>query len=156
LEDYQHIKLRLQQQDANMIKWIINIIRLHRRNPHLPHQILTKQINNYDWNKSTPFSGSRTQYVVDWLYEFNRKCDDIKLDDTQRLSVTCGLMASDAKLWTDTIKKLLDWLDTISTTINEDYHWYNKKIHQPADSWQELARLEQLKNDFATPIRISN
>jgi hypothetical protein len=59
---------------------------------------LTKQINNYDRNKSTPFSGSRTQDVVDWLYEFNRKCDDIKLDDTQRLSVTCGLMASDAKL----------------------------------------------------------
>jgi hypothetical protein len=60
--------------------------------------------------ESTPFSGSRTQDVVDWLDEFNGKCNNIKLDNTHRLSVARGLMTGDAKLWEDTVKNtLIDW-----------------------------------------------
>ena len=60
--------------------------------------------------ESTPFSGSRTQDIVDWLDEFNEKCNNIKLDNTQRLSIARGLMTSDAKLWDDTLKNTpIDW-----------------------------------------------
>ena len=64
-------------------------------------QLRAKQISQLF--ESTPFSGSATQDVVDWLHEFNRKCEDIRLDDTQRLSIARGLMKNDAKLWMETL-----------------------------------------------------
>jgi hypothetical protein len=71
-------------------------------------QLRSKQINQLF--ESTPFSGDRSQDVVDWLDEFNRKGDDINLDDIQRLSVARGLMKDDAKLWSDTLKNCpIDW-----------------------------------------------
>ena len=36
-----------------------------------------------------------------WLRNFNQKCDDISLDDPERLTVACELMLNDAKLWSD-------------------------------------------------------
>ena len=71
-------------------------------------QLKSKQISQlFD---STPFSGSPAQDVIDWLYAFNLKCDDISLDESQRLSIARGLMVADAKLWADTLKKsLVDW-----------------------------------------------
>ena len=47
-------------------------------------QLRSKQISQLF--ESTPFTGSPTQDVVDWLHEFNRQCDDILLDNAQRLS----------------------------------------------------------------------
>ncbi|CAF2185166.1 unnamed protein product [Rotaria magnacalcarata] len=48
-------------------------------------QLRAKQI--YQLFESTAFSESAIQDVVDWLHEFNRKCENIMLDDTQRLSI---------------------------------------------------------------------
>jgi hypothetical protein len=78
-------------------------------------QLKSKQISQlFD---STPFSGSPSQDVIDWLYAFNLKYDDISLDDSQRLSIARGLMIADAKLWVDTLKKsLVDW------------HYFQKKL----------------------------
>jgi hypothetical protein len=71
-------------------------------------QLRSKQISQLF--ESTPFTGSPTQDVVDWLHEFNRQCDDILLDNAQRLSVARGLMTDDAKLWTETVRdSLVDW-----------------------------------------------
>ena len=71
-------------------------------------QLRSKQISQLF--ESTSFSGSPMQDVVDWLHEFNRKCDDIVLDDVQRLSIARGLMTDDAKLWTETLNtSLVDW-----------------------------------------------
>jgi len=75
---------------------------------HATKQLRSKQISQLF--ESTAFSGSRSQDVVDWLDEFNQKCDDIRLDDTQRLSIARGLMKNDAKLWVDALKHtLIDW-----------------------------------------------
>jgi hypothetical protein len=73
-------------------------------------QLRSKQLTQL--LEATPFSGSRAQDVVDWIHEFNRKCDDIKLDDKQRLSIARGLMKNDAKLWTETYQDILtDWTE---------------------------------------------
>ena len=71
-------------------------------------QLRSKQISQL--LESNSFSGSPTQDVVDWLDEFNHKCDDIILDDAQRLSVARGLLTGDAKLWMETLQlSLIDW-----------------------------------------------
>lgn len=71
-------------------------------------QLRSKQISQLF--ESTPFTGLPTQDVVDWLHEFNRQCDDILLNDAQRLSVARGLMKDDAKLWTETVRdSFVDW-----------------------------------------------
>ena len=53
-------------------------------------QLRAKQISQLF--ESTPFSESAIRDAVDWLHEFNRKCEDIMLDDPQRLSIARGLM----------------------------------------------------------------
>jgi hypothetical protein len=59
---------------------------------------------------STPFTGSTSQDVMDWFDEFSSKCDDVKLDDMQRVSVARGLLTGVAKLWADTHKDaFIDW-----------------------------------------------
>ena len=75
---------------------------------HTTKQLRSKQLTHLF--ESKPFSGSAAQDVVDWLDEFNRKCDDIQLDDAQRLSIARDLMKDDAKLWVNTLKNVLvDW-----------------------------------------------
>ena len=75
---------------------------------HTIKQLRSKQLTHLF--ESTPFFGTAVQDVVDWLDEFNRKCDDIQLDETQRLSIARGLMKDDAKLWVNTLKNVLvDW-----------------------------------------------
>ena len=75
---------------------------------HTMKQLRSKQLTHLF--ESTPFAGTAAQDVVDWLDEFNRKCDDIQLDDGQRLSIARGLMKDDAKLWVETLKNVLvDW-----------------------------------------------
>ena len=51
---------------------------------------------------STPFSGTMSQEVSDWLEEFNTKCDKLQFDDAQRLSIAVDLLKDNAKLWYET------------------------------------------------------
>jgi len=123
LEDYQDMKVWLQQQEVNMNKLLKLYDQVNNKDtkfssivPVTPASTIdqaTKQLRSKQINQlfeSTPFSGDRSQDVVDWLDEFNRKGDDINLDDIQRLSVARGLMKDDAKLWADTLKNCpIDW-----------------------------------------------
>ena len=64
------------------------------------------QLLNY-----TPFSGSTSQEVSDWIDDFSNKCEQLQLDDTQRLSIAIDLLKGNAKLWYDTHKDIIDnWL----------------------------------------------
>ncbi|CAM2714040.1 unnamed protein product [Rotaria socialis] len=48
---------------------------------------------------STPFTGSASQEVSDWIDDSSNKCDQVQLDDAQRLSVVIDLLKGNAKLW---------------------------------------------------------
>ena len=68
--------------------------------------------------ESKPFSGSTSQEVSDWIEEFEDKCDDMHLDDDQRLSIAVGLLADNAKLWYDTQRDFIkDW-ETLKTKLS--------------------------------------
>ncbi|CAF5117344.1 unnamed protein product, partial [Rotaria sp. Silwood1] len=41
---------------------------------------------------SIPFSGSNSQEVSDWIEDFDDKCDQVQLEDVQRLSVAIDLL----------------------------------------------------------------
>ena len=47
---------------------------------------------------STSYYGSPKQDVIDCSEKFNRKCDDIQLDDSQRSAIARGLMTKNALL----------------------------------------------------------
>jgi hypothetical protein len=72
-------------------------------------QLQSKRINQL--LDSTPFTGSSSQEVSDWIDDFSNKCDQVQLDDDQRLSVAIDLLKGNAKLWYDTHK------DTINSWI---------------------------------------
>ncbi|CAF1523796.1 unnamed protein product [Adineta ricciae] len=75
---------------------------------HAAKQLQSKRIDQL--LNSTPFSGTTSQEVSDWLEEFNLKCDKLEFDDTQRLSIAIDLLKSNAKLWYDTNKGAIeDW-----------------------------------------------
>ncbi|CAF4974115.1 unnamed protein product, partial [Rotaria sp. Silwood1] len=60
---------------------------------------------------SIPFSGSNSQEVSDWIEYFDDKCDQLQLEDVQRLSVAIDLLTGNAKLWYDTHKHTIDdWI----------------------------------------------
>jgi hypothetical protein len=60
---------------------------------------------------STPFSGSNSQEVSDWIEDFNSECDQLQLDDTQRFSIATDLLVDNAKLWYETHKTTItDWV----------------------------------------------
>ncbi|CAF5168122.1 unnamed protein product, partial [Rotaria sp. Silwood1] len=60
---------------------------------------------------SIPFSGSNSQEVSDWIEDFDDKCDQVQLEDVQRLSVAIDLLTGNAKLWCDTHKHTIDdWI----------------------------------------------
>ena len=69
-------------------------------------QLQSKRINQL--LDSTPFTGSSSQEVSDWIDEFSNKCDKVQLDDDQRLSVAIDLLKGNAKLWYDTHKDTID------------------------------------------------
>jgi hypothetical protein len=69
-------------------------------------QLQSKRINQL--LDSTPFTGSSSQEVSDWIDDFSNKCDQVQLDDDQRLSVAIDLLKGNAKLWYDTHKDTLD------------------------------------------------
>jgi len=72
-------------------------------------QLQSKRINQL--LDSNPFTGSASQEVSDWIDDFSNKCDQVKLDDTQRLSVVIDLLKGNAKLWYDTHKDTIDnWI----------------------------------------------
>ena len=72
-------------------------------------QLQSKRINQL--LDSTPFTGSPAQEVSDWIDDFSNKCDQVQLDDDQRLSVAIDLLKGNGKLWYDTHK------DTIGSWI---------------------------------------
>lgn len=69
-------------------------------------QLQSKRINQL--LDSTPFSGSTSQEVSDWIDDFIYKCDQLQLDEAQRLSVAIDLLKGNAKLWYDTHKDTID------------------------------------------------
>ena len=69
-------------------------------------QLQSKRINQL--LDSTPFSGSTSQEVSDWIDDFIYKCDQLQLDESQRLSVAIDLLKGNAKLWYDTHKDTID------------------------------------------------
>ncbi|CAF1481203.1 unnamed protein product [Rotaria sp. Silwood1] len=72
-------------------------------------QLQSKRINQL--LDSTPFTGSASQEVSDWIDDFTNKCDQVQLDDAQRLSVVIDLLKGNAKLWYDTHKDTInDWV----------------------------------------------
>jgi hypothetical protein len=72
-------------------------------------QLQSKRINQL--LDSTPFTGSSSQEVSDWIDDFSNKCDQVQLDDDQRLSVAIDLLKGNAKLWYDTHKDTIDsWI----------------------------------------------
>ena len=72
-------------------------------------QLQSKRINQL--LDSTAFTGSASQEVSDWIDDFSNKCDQVQLDDAQRLSVVIDLLKGNAKLWYDTQKDTInDWI----------------------------------------------
>jgi hypothetical protein len=72
-------------------------------------QLQSKRINQL--LDSTSFTGSSSQEVSDWIDDFSNKCDQVQLDDDQRLSVAIDLLKGNAKLWYDTHKDTIDsWI----------------------------------------------
>ncbi|CAF4629407.1 unnamed protein product, partial [Rotaria socialis] len=72
-------------------------------------QLHSKRINQL--LDSTPFTGSASQEVSDWINNFSNKCDQVQLDDAQRLSVVIDLLKGNDKLWYDTYKDTIhDWV----------------------------------------------
>jgi hypothetical protein len=72
-------------------------------------QLQSKRINQL--LDSTPFTGSSSQEVSDWIDDFSNKCDQVQLDDDQRLSVAIDLLKGNAKLWYDIHKDTIDsWI----------------------------------------------
>ena len=68
---------------------------------------------------SAPFTGSASQEVSDWVEEFTRKCDQLRLDDAQRLSVVADLLTENAKLWYETHKDTLEnWVSLRTKLMN--------------------------------------
>lgn len=68
--------------------------------------------------ESKPFSGSITQEVSDWIDEFSDKCDELQLDDDQRLSIATGLLSDNAKLWYDTQKESISDRETLKNKLS--------------------------------------
>jgi hypothetical protein len=79
-------------------------------------QLLMKRINQL--LDSTPFSGSTSQEVSDWIQEFSRKCDQLELDGDQRFSIAVDLLNGNAKLWYDTHKDSINNWDTLKSKLN--------------------------------------
>ena len=72
-------------------------------------QLQSKRINQL--LDSTPFTGSSSQEVSDWIEDLSNKCDQVQLDDDQRLSVAIDLLKGNATLWYDTHKDAIDnWI----------------------------------------------
>lgn len=72
-------------------------------------QLQSKRINQL--LDSTPFTGSSSQEVSDWIDDLSNKYDQVQLDDDQRLSVAIDLLKGNAKLWYDTHKDTIDnWI----------------------------------------------
>ncbi|CAF4482234.1 unnamed protein product, partial [Rotaria socialis] len=72
-------------------------------------QLHSKRINQL--LDSTPFTGSASQEVSDWINNFSNKCDQVQLDDAQRLSVVIDLLKGNDTLWYDTYKDTIhDWV----------------------------------------------
>ena len=78
-------------------------------------QLQTKRINQL--LDSTPFSGSMSQEVSDWIEEFSTRCDELNFDDTQRLSVAVSLLKGNAKLWYETQKDSIDGWTTFRNKL---------------------------------------
>ncbi|CAF0770090.1 unnamed protein product [Didymodactylos carnosus] len=78
-------------------------------------QLQSKRLNQL--LDSTPFSGSTSQEVSDWIDDFSFKCDQLQLDDAQRLSVVIDLLKGNAKLWYDTHKDTIDNWDTLKNKL---------------------------------------
>ncbi|CAF4617830.1 unnamed protein product, partial [Didymodactylos carnosus] len=78
-------------------------------------QLQSKRINQL--LDSTPFSGSTSQEVSDWIDDFSNKCDQLQLDDAQRLSVVIDLLTGNAKLWYDTHKDTIDTWRTLKNKL---------------------------------------
>ncbi|CAF4569110.1 unnamed protein product, partial [Didymodactylos carnosus] len=78
-------------------------------------QLQSKRINQL--LDSTPFSRSTSQEVSDWIDDFSNKCDQLQLDDAQRLSVVIDLLKGNAKLWYDTHKDTIDTWRTLKNKL---------------------------------------
>jgi hypothetical protein len=69
-------------------------------------ELQSKRINQL--LDSKPFTGSSLQEVSDWIDDFVGKCDQLRLDDAQRLAVAIDLLRENAKLWYETHKDTIN------------------------------------------------
>ncbi|CAM4935648.1 unnamed protein product [Rotaria socialis] len=96
---------------------------------------------------STPFTGSASQEVSDWIDDSSNKCDQVQLDDAQRLSVVIDLLKGNAKLWYDTCKDTIhDWVtlkNKLTTyfklVTGTDHFQLERKLYNRRRQTNELA-----------------
>ena len=108
-------------------------------------QLQSKRINQL--LDSTPFTGSPSQEVSDWIDDLSNKCDQVQLDDDQRLSVAIDLLKGNAKLWYDTHKDTIDNWITLKNKLTAyfqlitgtDHFQLEQKLYNRRRQTNELA-----------------
>lgn len=108
-------------------------------------QLQSKRINQL--LDSTPFTGSSSQEVSDWIDDLSNKCDQVQLDDDQRLSVAIDLLKGNAKLWYDTHKDTIDNWITLKNKLTAyfqlitgtDHFQLEQKLYNRRRQTNELA-----------------
>ncbi|CAF3342919.1 unnamed protein product [Rotaria socialis] len=108
-------------------------------------QLHSKRINQL--LDSTPFTGSASQEVSDWIDDSSNKCDQVQLDDAQRLSVVIDLLKGNDKLWYDTYKDTIhDWVtlkNKLTTyfklVTGTDHFQLERKLYNRRRQTNELA-----------------
>ena len=108
-------------------------------------QLQSKRINQL--LDSTPFTGSSSQEVSDWIEDFVGKCDQLRLDDAQRLAVAIDLLRENAKLWYDTHKDTINSWTTLKCKLTSyfqlvtgtDHFQLEQKLYNRRRQTEELA-----------------
>lgn len=117
----------------------------HNLKEQAAKQLQSKRINQL--LDSIPFSGSASQEVSDWIDDFSNKCDQVQLDDAQRLSVVIDLLKGNAKLWYDTHKDTIDDWITLKSKLTTyfklvtgtDHFQLEQKLYNRRRQTNELA-----------------
>jgi ElaB/YqjD/DUF883 family membrane-anchored ribosome-binding protein len=108
-------------------------------------QLQSKRINQL--LDSAPFTGSSSQEVSDWIEDFVGKCDQLRLDDAQRLAVATDLLRENAKLWYETHKDTINNWTTLKCKLTSyfqlvtgtDHFQLEQKLYNRRRQTNELA-----------------